>query len=206
MYYQFDSRLNMPAILFDDDRLVVGRNEYDYNDLEEIRITKSPFLSTYGIFELKTRGGKTVPVPFVKGDLHRIRTAVQELAHLLKMRRANEAAETAAARAEIPEASAGAGGLHPETREEAALSDRSDSLKAEEKGSPAPVKGAVTEPEAAADPKPAVQVSGAGTVGAGAGQAVMDPYEEMKKLKELLDLEIVTQEEFDRKKKQLLGL
>ena len=38
MYYQFDSRLNMPAILFDDDRLVVGKNEYDYNDLTQIRI------------------------------------------------------------------------------------------------------------------------------------------------------------------------
>lgn len=33
-----------------------------------------------------------------------------------------------------------------------------------------------------------------------------DPYEELKKLKELLDLDIVTQEEFDKKKKQLLGL
>lgn len=32
------------------------------------------------------------------------------------------------------------------------------------------------------------------------------PYEELKKLKELLDLGIVTQEEFNRKKKQLLEL
>jgi hypothetical protein len=34
----------------------------------------------------------------------------------------------------------------------------------------------------------------------------LDPYEEMKKLKELLDLDIITQEEFARKKKELLGL
>ncbi|MBQ9155452.1 MAG: SHOCT domain-containing protein [Eubacterium sp.] len=34
----------------------------------------------------------------------------------------------------------------------------------------------------------------------------MDPYEEMKKLKELLDLDIITKEEFDRKKKELLHL
>jgi hypothetical protein len=34
----------------------------------------------------------------------------------------------------------------------------------------------------------------------------MDPYEEMKKLKELLDLDIITQEEFAQKKKELLGL
>ena len=33
-----------------------------------------------------------------------------------------------------------------------------------------------------------------------------DPYEELKKLKELLDLGIITQEEFDTKKKQLLDL
>lgn len=34
----------------------------------------------------------------------------------------------------------------------------------------------------------------------------MDPYEEVKKAKELLDLGILTQEEFDRKKRELLGL
>ena len=33
-----------------------------------------------------------------------------------------------------------------------------------------------------------------------------DPYEELKKLKELLDLDIITKEEFETKKKQLLGL
>ena len=39
-----------------------------------------------------------------------------------------------------------------------------------------------------------------------AGASIPDPYEEMKKLKELLDLNIITQEEFARKKKELLGL
>lgn len=34
----------------------------------------------------------------------------------------------------------------------------------------------------------------------------IDPYEEVKKAKELLDMGIITQEEFDIKKKQLLGL
>lgn len=37
-------------------------------------------------------------------------------------------------------------------------------------------------------------------------QAAVSPMEELKKLKELLDMGIVTQEEFDAKKKQLLGL
>ena len=35
---------------------------------------------------------------------------------------------------------------------------------------------------------------------------VQDPYEELKKIKELLDLGIITQEEFDIKKKELLNL
>ena len=46
------------------------------------------------------------------------------------------------------------------------------------------------------------RMSGEGAARAGA----LDPYEEMKKLKELLDLDIITREEFDRKKKDLLGL
>ncbi len=37
-------------------------------------------------------------------------------------------------------------------------------------------------------------------------QAGMDPYEELKKLKELLDLDIITKEEFEAKKKKLLDL
>ena len=36
--------------------------------------------------------------------------------------------------------------------------------------------------------------------------AAMDPYEELKKLKELLDLDIITKEEFEKKKKKLLDL
>ena len=36
--------------------------------------------------------------------------------------------------------------------------------------------------------------------------AAGDPYEELKKLKELLDLDIVTKEEFEAKKKKLLDL
>ncbi len=39
-----------------------------------------------------------------------------------------------------------------------------------------------------------------------AAPAGPDPYEELKKLKELLDLDIVTKEEFEAKKKKLLDL
>lgn len=56
MYYQFDSRLNMPAILFDDDRIVVAGKEYDYTELNDIEITKAPFIATYGIMELRMDG------------------------------------------------------------------------------------------------------------------------------------------------------
>ena len=37
-------------------------------------------------------------------------------------------------------------------------------------------------------------------------QQANSPAEEVKKMKELLDMGIITQEEFDAKKKQLLGL
>lgn len=37
-------------------------------------------------------------------------------------------------------------------------------------------------------------------------QAALSPAEELKKFKELLDMGVITQEEFDAKKKQLLGL
>ena len=49
MYYQFDSRMNLPAILFDDDRIVVAGKEYDYTQLNDIEITKAPFISTSAI-------------------------------------------------------------------------------------------------------------------------------------------------------------
>ncbi len=38
------------------------------------------------------------------------------------------------------------------------------------------------------------------------GAPAISPAEEIKKFKELLDMEVITQEEFDAKKKQLLGL
>ena len=37
-------------------------------------------------------------------------------------------------------------------------------------------------------------------------QAALSPAEELKKFKELLDIGIISQKEFDAKKKQLLGL
>lgn len=148
MYYQFDSRLSMPAILFDDDRIVVAGKEYDYTRLNDIEITKAPIISAYGIMELRL-DDKTVPVPFAKADLHKLRTAVQETKHIISTLKKSKVAET------VPEDGRGAG------QEVAANSNNSVKL---------------------------------------------DPYEEMKKLKELLDLDIITQEEFARKKKELLGL
>ena len=148
MYYQFDSRLSMPAILFDDDRIVVAGKEYDYTRLNDIEITKAPIISAYGIMELRL-DDKTVPVPFAKADLHKLRTAVQETRHLMSTLKKSKVAKT------VPEDGTGAG------------------------------------PEVAPNSNNSVK---------------LDPYEEMKKLKELLDLDIITQEEFDRKKKELLGL
>ena len=49
----------------------------------------------------------------------------------------------------------------------------------------------------------ASKVSAAGQTGTA---GLSDPYEEVKKLKELLDLDIITEEEFQKKKKDLLNL
>lgn len=208
MYYQFDSRMNLPALLFDDDRIVVSGKEYLYEDMEDIRITRTPLLATYGIMEL-TIDGKSVPVPFAKGDLHRLRTAVQEVQHILHVlqaRRSERAAETAGSvrGRKGPETGAlGAGG--PETgktraagtaREEAAQAETTREETAQEMRNAAET--------AAGDPAQEKR-EGAGT-GEGRDRPVMDPYEEMKKLKELLDLDIITREEFDKKKKELLDL
>ena len=53
------------------------------------------------------------------------------------------------------------------------------------------------------EPEPVNNMQTARTVAPAAGP---DPYEELKKLKELLDLDIITKEEFEAKKKQLLDL
>lgn len=52
----------------------------------------------------------------------------------------------------------------------------------------------------------AAQTSGVHPDPSGSAAYKMDPYEEAKKLKELLDLGIITQEEFERKKKEILNL
>ncbi len=186
MYYQFDSRLNMPAILFDDDRIVVAGKEYDYAELNDIEITKAPFIATYGIMELRM-DGRTVPVPFAKGDLHRLRTAVQETKHIISTLKKAKKAETGMeAASAAPYESAGAA-VKPAEEQRAQPDNRSD-------GSDAVYDSGIM----------ANQGSGQETVNT--YMVKLDPYEEMKKLKELLDLDIITQEEFARKKKELLGL
>lgn len=185
MYYQFDSRLNMPAILFDDDRIVVAGKEYDYSELNDIEITKAPFIATYGIMELRM-DGRTVPVPFAKGDLHRLRTAVQETKHIISVLKKAKEAETAG-----PDA----GGHGQESAMESAM------------GSAMSSGGAASESRSGGSRCDSVQTEAeTERESVKANMEKMDPYEEMKKLKELLDLDIITQEEFARKKKELLGL
>lgn len=189
MYYQFDSRMSLPAISFDDDRIVVSGNEYYYTDLKDIAITKAPLFSTYGIMELTTQE-KSIPVPFAKGDLHRLRTAVQEAKHILQTNALRkQEAEIISAQLqsrEIVESSAqlqaGKVTVQPQDKEPETITVQTPVKDpAEADGIPATAKTPQT-------------------------VAAFDPYEEMKKLKELLDLDIITPEEFARKKKELLGL
>ena len=59
-----------------------------------------------------------------------------------------------------------------------------------------------------ANQNPFINVAGVATTGTTETpqQAQVDPYAELKKAKELLDAGIITQEDFDAKKKQLLGI
>ncbi len=196
MYYQFDSRLNLPAIMFDDDRIVVAGKEYFYTELKDVDISKAPLLATYGIMELKT-AEKSIPVPFAKADIHRLRTAIQEARHLIQTYAQRKAAEEAPQMNQTRQAPVQAG---------ASLSGTQGT--AENAGMAGSSEGAAGQ---AAEQAAGTSSQADGT----AAQAfysqprqnyVLDPYEEMKKLKELLDLDIITQEEFARKKKELLGL
>lgn len=59
-----------------------------------------------------------------------------------------------------------------------------------------------------ANQNPFINVGGVATTGTTEvpQQSQVDPYAELKKAKELLDAGIITQEDFDAKKKQLLGI
>ena len=59
-----------------------------------------------------------------------------------------------------------------------------------------------------ANQNPFINVAGAATANTTETPAQVqgDPYAELKKMKELLDAGIITQEDFDAKKKQLLGI
>ena len=188
MYYQFDSRLNMPAILFDDDRIVVAGKEYYYTELNDIEITKAPFIATYGIMELRL-DERTVPVPFAKGDLHRLRTAVQETKHIISTLKKLVNEETH--RADGREVSRGSG-------TDCADSRRPQEIDLESQNDARDNEAAMLNGETGQKSVNNNSVNN--------NTMKLDPYEEMKKLKELLDLDIITQEEFARKKKELLGL
>ena len=137
MYYEFESRLNMKPLIFDDEKLKVGDAEYRYEDIEAIELIRTPIFSTYGILKL-TSAGKEHTIPFPRSYKEKMNRVLRELER-------------------------------ERTRTKAAAGEAQSNLQP-------------------------------------AGNPAADPYEEMKKLKELLDLEIITQDEFDRKKKELLGL
>lgn len=228
MYYQFDSRLNLPAIMFDDDRIVVAGKEYFYTELKDVEISKAPLLATYGIMELKT-GEKSIPVPFAKADIHRLRTAIQEARHLIQTYAQRKATAEAPQMNQIGQApvqaSASLSGTK-ETVENAGITGAAENagitgatekagIAESTEGAAGQTAGACFESTEGATGQAAGDSFRAGGAAETAAQAfysqprqnyALDPYEEMKKLKELLDLDIITQEEFTRKKKELLGL
>ena len=70
----------------------------------------------------------------------------------------------------------------------------------------APVQGAPAPTGAPVQGVPAPENPAAAPEAAAAASAAVDPYEELTKLKGLLDNGVITQEDFDKKKTELLGL
>ena len=136
MYHEIEGQHNMPTIVFDEDRLTVGKDTYPYTDLDKIEVLGTPIFATYGILKLTT-GGREVSIPYPRSRTQKMKRALREYDRLRE-------------RGELPVRSEAPPGPYPGT--------------------------------------------------------AADPYEEVKKLKELLDLSIITEEEFQKKKKDLLGL
>ena len=63
MYYEIEGLYEMPAVIFDEDRIVTGKKEYLYSHISDIKITNSIAFSAYAILKL-TYDGKTVSIPF----------------------------------------------------------------------------------------------------------------------------------------------
>jgi hypothetical protein len=188
MYYQIEGRMNMKTLTFDEEGLTVGKQSYPIDDIENLKIASAPLFATYGILTFRS-GGRDISVAFPRSAIDKLRRAMHDFEHEQMMRK--KAAEKAAAE-EAEKAAFEAGAK--EAASQASQTVRS-AASAGEAGAPQDI----SVQGASAPAAEAMQTS---------AQPVryMDPYEEVKKLKELLDMGIVTEEEFQKKKKELLKL
>lgn len=138
MYYEFEGRMNMKPLIFDDDCLMVGELVYPYDEIESLEVTSPQLFAYYGLLSLGY-DGKIITIPFPRSYTPKINRVLRELEREKKGRKSVRSTDK---------------DIHTYTH----------------------------------------------------GSPDLDPYEEMKKLKELLDLDIITDEEFARKKKELLNL
>lgn len=77
MYYEIEGLYEMPSVIFDEDRLIQGKKEYDYNKIDSIKITNSIAFSAYAIFQFNY-DGKVVSVPFNRHHMKVARHALKE--------------------------------------------------------------------------------------------------------------------------------
>lgn len=124
MFYQIDGLVNIPPVIFDDEKITIKDKVYYYDKISSITLSNTIFTSPSGIMHIKYEG-KEYTHPFNRNRLAKMKNAIQEY-------------ETIKKRGTIPKQ--------------------------------------------------------------------QNPYDEIKQLKELLDMGAITQEEYDMKKKQLLNL
>lgn len=78
MYYEIDGIYEMPSVVFEDDRIVSGRREFEYSKITSIKITNSIAFSAYAIFKVMY-DGKVVSIPFNRHQIKVARHAIKEL-------------------------------------------------------------------------------------------------------------------------------
>lgn len=81
MYYEIDGIYEMPTVFFEDDRIIVGKREYEYDKISSIKITNSIAFSVYAIFKIQYEG-KEISIPFNRHYLKTAKHAVEELNRL----------------------------------------------------------------------------------------------------------------------------
>lgn len=98
MNYKINGGKLLPNIEFTQNLLIVGKKEYEYQDISNIQILNDPTFVTNGIITLIING-KTKKISFTKKSEETVKKAVKELQELIESRKKENAIELKTAEA-----------------------------------------------------------------------------------------------------------